>query len=105
MGADDTGGVPVGQRIPQIAVDDIRAVADRCVGMGGEIGAEIQPVSDDNPGLMCRLRDPEGAVLGLIRVAKAWSKSWVVGQFCVKDVSSSTTLRASCARSRGRFPT
>ena len=71
LGADDTGGVPVGQWITQIAVDDIRAVAARCVEMGGEIVAEIQPVSDDDPGLMCRIRDPEGAVLGLIQVAKA----------------------------------
>lgn len=70
LGADDTAGVPVGQWIPQIAVDDIRAVAARCVEMGGEIVAEIQPVSDDDPGLMCRIRDPEGAVLGLIQVAK-----------------------------------
>lgn len=70
LGAGDTGGVPVGQWLPQIAVDDIHDVASRCVEMGGEIVAEIQQVSDDDPGLMCRIRDPEGAVLGLIQVAK-----------------------------------
>ena len=68
--AGDTGGVPVAQWIPQIAVDDIRAVAAKCVEAGGEIVAEITQVSDNDPGLMCTIRDPEGAVLGLIQVVK-----------------------------------
>lgn len=70
LGAGNTGGVPVGQWIPQIAVDDIRDVASRCVEMGGEVVSEIRQVTDDDPGLMCRIRDPQGAVLGLIQVAK-----------------------------------
>jgi predicted enzyme related to lactoylglutathione lyase len=65
-----TGGDPVGQWIPQIAVDDIHAVAATCVEMGGAVIAAIRRVSDDDPGLMCTIRDPEGAVLGLIQVAK-----------------------------------
>ena len=70
LGAGDTGGVPVGQWIPQIAVDNIRDVAARCVEMGGEIVSEVQQVSEEDPGLMCRIRDPKGAILGLIQVVK-----------------------------------
>jgi len=70
LGAGDTSGVPTGQWIPQITVDDICAVTAKCVEAGGEIVAEITQVSNDDPGLMCRIRDPEGAVLGLIQVVK-----------------------------------
>lgn len=65
-----TGGVPAGQWIPQIAVDDIHAVAATSVKMGGQIISAIRQVSDEDPCLMCTIRDPEGAVLGLIQVDK-----------------------------------
>lgn len=70
LGATETGGVPAGQWIPRIAVDDIHAVAATCAEMGGQIIAAIRQVWDDDPGLICTIRDPEGAVFGLIQVAK-----------------------------------
>lgn len=70
LDAADTRDVPAGQWIPQIAVDDIHAITARCVGMGGQVISAIRQVSDDDPGLMCTIRDPEGAMLGLIQVAK-----------------------------------
>jgi len=70
LGAADSGGVPTGQWIPQIAVDDIHTVTAACVEMGGQVISAIRQVSDDDPGLMCTIRDPEGAMLGLIQVAK-----------------------------------
>jgi len=70
FGTDDAGGVPVGQWIPHIAVDDIHTVASRCVEAGGSIVQEIHQVWADDPGLICRIRDPEGGILGLIQVAR-----------------------------------
>ncbi len=70
LGAAETGGVPAGQWIPQIAVDDIHAVTATCVEMGGQIISAIRQVSDEDPGLMCTIRDPDGAALGLIQVVK-----------------------------------
>jgi predicted enzyme related to lactoylglutathione lyase len=70
LSGDDDSGLPVGQWIPQIAVADIHAVAERCLAMGGELVVQIREVSEFDPGLMCTIRDPEGGVLGLIQVAR-----------------------------------
>ena len=70
LDASDIEGVPVGQWVPHIAVDDIHAVASRCVAMGGTIVSDIRPVWEDDPGLTCRICDPEGGILALLQVAR-----------------------------------
>lgn len=47
------------------------AVFDIIAMHSGNPSRQIQPVSHDDPRLMCRIRDPEGAEPRLIQVAKA----------------------------------
>ncbi len=66
----DNTNAPASQWIPQIAVDNIHDVVARCEAAGGEVIAGISQVSNQDPAQMCTIRDPEGAVLGLIQVVK-----------------------------------
>lgn len=51
------------QWLVYVAVDDVRASADRCVELGGELVDGPRPMAGKS---FCVVRDPAGAVLALI---------------------------------------